>query len=121
MVSADNKYGEVYTEDEVVKLVQMAVDSAVGYMSNGENEQDVRNRFSDADIREVARTDIERVFHPGEPLFILRGQDKRALGAVRFYRDHQWPSATQEHLNNIDAAVERFEAYRQLGHMKEPD
>jgi len=43
------------------------------------------------------------------------------LGAVRFYRDHQWPSATAEHLDSVDAAVERFEAYRQLGHMKEPD
>ena len=48
-------------------------------------------RFNEADIREVARTEIERKFMPGEPLFILRGQDRRALGAVRWYRDHQWP------------------------------
>lgn len=118
---ADNKYGELYTEDEVVQLVKMAVESAVNFMDNGESPDDVLERFTDADIREVARTDIERKFHPGEPLFVLRGQDKRALGAVRFYREHQWPSATQEHLNSVDAAVERFEAYRNLGHMKEPD
>jgi hypothetical protein len=118
---ADKKYGEMYTEDELVQVVQMAVESAVGFVSNGESSDEVIERFSDADIREVARTDIKRKFHPGEPIFILRGQDKRALGAVRFYREHQWPSATQEHLDNIDDAVADFEAYRNLGHMKEPD
>jgi hypothetical protein len=117
----DNKYGELYTEDEVVQLVRMAVESAVSYVDNGESQEDVLERFGDADIREVARTDIDRRFNPGEPLFVLRGQDKRALGAVRYYRDHQWPNATQQHLDSVDAAVERFEAYRSLGHMKEPD
>lgn len=117
----DNKYGELYTEDEVVQLVTMAVQSAVKFATDGESPEEVLERFGDADIREVARTDIPRRFHPGEPLFVLRGQDKRALGAVRFYREHQWPNATHEHLESVDAAVERFEAYRALGQMKEPD
>ena len=118
---ADGKYGEVYTEDEVVAIVKMAVDDAVASVVSGENPEEVKSRFTEGDIREVARTDIKRVFHPGEPIFVLRGQDKRALDTVKFYREHQWPNATKEHLDSIDDAVEHFEAYRNLGHMKEPD
>lgn len=118
---ADGKYGEVYTEDEVVKIVQMAVDDAVASVAGGENPEEVKSRFTEGDIREVARTDIDRVFHPGEPIFILRGQDKRALDTVSYYRQHQWPNATKEHLDSIDNAIEHFQAYRDLGHMKEPD
>jgi histidinol phosphatase-like PHP family hydrolase len=120
-MSADMKYGEIYTEDEVVKIVQMAVEDAVISVARGENHEEVRERYTEGNIREVARTDIDRIFHPGEPLFILRGQDRRALGAIRFYREHQWPNATKEHLDSIDDAVELFEAYRKVGHMKEPD
>jgi hypothetical protein len=118
---ADKKYGEVYTEDEVVKLVQMAIESAMESLSEGKSLDEVQEGFTEGNIREVARTDIPRIFHPGEPLFILRGQDRRALGAVRYYREHQWPNAPQEHLDSIDDAVELFEAYRQVGHMKNPD
>lgn len=120
-MSSDMKYGEIYTEDEVVKIVQMAVDDVIASVVSGENHEEIKARFTEGDIREVARTDIDRIFHPGEPLFILRGQDRRALGAIRFYREHQWPNATQEHLSNIDTAVEYFEEYRKVGHMKEPD
>ena len=120
-MAADGKYGEIYTEDELVSVVRMAVNSALEFVNNGEPTKQVLDRFNEGNIREVARTEIDRRFHPGEPIFILRGQDKRALGAVRFYRDHQWPNASQEHLNSIDRAVEHFEAYRTVGHMKEPD
>jgi hypothetical protein len=118
---ADGKYGELYTEDEVVKIVQMAVDDATASVAAGENAEEVKSRFTEGDIREVARTDLDRVFHPGEPIFVLRGQDKRALDTVNYYRQHQWPNATQEHLDSIDNAIEHFTAYRDLGHMKEPD
>jgi hypothetical protein len=118
---ADNKYGEIYTEDELVEVVQMAVDGVLRLVKDGEDHNEIKLRFNDGDIREVARTDIERKFLPGEPLFILRGQDRRALGAVRWYRDHQWPNATPEHLDSIDEAIARFEAYRKMAAMKEPD
>ena len=120
---ADNKYGELYTEDEVVKIVQMAVQSMIELVGNSDitNGLDIDGHFSEGNIREVARTEIERVFHPGEPLFVLRGQDKRALGAVRWYRDHQWPGSKHDHIDSIDEALARFEAYRKLGRMKEPD
>ena len=118
----------MYTEDELVKIVQMAVVETLRAVREVVETKDfdgafddITSRFSDGDIREVARTDINRTFHPGEPLFILRGQDRRALGAVRWYRDHQWPSATKEHLNNIDDAVAFFESYRKLAGTKEPD
>ena len=118
---ADNKYGELYTEDEVVKLVKDAVKQAIIMTDSGEPEEEIEEVFSEGNIREVARTEIERVFKPGEPLFILRGQDRRALGAIRWYRDHQWPSATQAHLDSIDEALAFFEQYRKLAGTKEPD
>jgi hypothetical protein len=118
---ADGKYGEIYTEDEVVKIVQLAVNSVLDLVEEEVEDDEILERFSDANIREVARTDIERKFHPGEPIFILRGQDKRAMGAVRWYRDHQWPNATQDHLDSVDSALQHFDAYRGIGHMKEPD
>ena len=119
---ADNKYGEIYTEDEVVKVVQLAVVEVLKLCKVDKAwEDDINGRFSEGNIREVARTEIDRVFHPGEPLFILRGQDRRALGAVRWYRDHQWPGSKPDHIESIDEALARFEAYRQLGSMKEPD
>jgi hypothetical protein len=119
---ADNKYGEIYTEDELVQVVKMAVDQARALVDAGEPEDFIDAHFTEGNIREVARTEIERVFgKPGEPLFILRGQDKRALGAVRWYRDHQWPNATNDHIEKIDDAVALFEEYRKVGVMKEPD
>lgn len=120
-MAADNKYGELYTEDEVVRIVQIAVDSALEYATNGDEPREIRAMFSDGNIREVARADINRMFLPGEPLFVLRGQDRRAIGAIRWYRDHQFPSARPEHLDSIDEALARFEAYRNLAGTKEPD
>jgi len=118
----DNKYGEIYTEDEVVKIVEMAVQAVIDWSADGKGSvEEIWSSFSEGNIREVARTDIERRFLPGEPLFILRGQDRRALGAVRWYRDHQWPSADKEHLDRIDEALARFEAYRKVAATKEPD
>ena len=118
---ADNKYGELYTEDELVQVVRMAVEETIGLCESGETDDMVWERFTEGNIREVARTEIERKFKPGEPLFILRGQDRRALGAVRWYRDHQWPNATQEHLESIDEALAFFESYRKMAGTKEPD
>jgi hypothetical protein len=118
---ADNKDGEIYTEDEVVQIVKMAVQEVLKGIREGNDEATIIDVFNEGDIREVARTEIERKFLPGEPLFILRGQDKRALGAVRWYRDHQWPNATNEHIEKIDDAVALFEEYRKVGVMKEPD
>jgi hypothetical protein len=118
---ADNKYGEIYTEDELVEVVQMAVDGVLKLVKDGEDENEIKLRFNDGDIREVARTEIDRHWLAGEPLFILRGKDRRALGAVRWYRDHQWPNAESEHLERIDDAVALFEEYRKVGVMKEPD
>jgi hypothetical protein len=118
---ADNKYGEIYTEDELVQVVQMAVTSTLEMVANGVDKPEIMLSFNEGDIREVARTEIERVWKPGEPLFILRGQDRRALGAVRWYRDHQWPNADQEHLNRIDEALAYFDQYRKLAGTKEPD
>lgn len=118
---ADGKYGEIYTEDEVVKIVLMAVEDAVTSIADGESPDHAQARFTEGNIREVARADIGRIFHPGEPVFVLRGQDKRALDTVLYYRQHQWPNSTEEHLDSIDNAIEHFKAYRNLGHMKEPD
>ena len=119
----DNKYGELYTEDELVAIVQTAVDEVIKLCGKDRDEDvtDILERFNEGNIREVARTENNRMFLPGEPLFVLRGQDRRALGAIRWYRDHQFPSAPQDHLDSIEEALARFEVYRKMAATKEPD
>jgi len=116
-----SKYGEIYTEDELVHVVKLAVSYVIEEVGESQATNEILERFTDANIREVARSDIPRKFLAGEPLFVLRGQDKRALGAVRWYRDHQWPAAPKGHLDGIDEAVEMFEQYRRVARTKEPD
>ena len=62
-------------------------------------------------------------FPPDEPTFTLRARDKRALAALRYYRDHQSPIAPTNHLDGIEAAYRNFDDFainnREL--MKEPD
>ena len=38
---ADNKYGEIYTEDEVVKLIRMAVDSVLDMVAQGVDKPEI--------------------------------------------------------------------------------
>lgn len=97
------KYGRLFTEDDVRSMLE-------AYEETGHNFDDLvqSGRFT---------------FPEDEPLFVLRAQDKRALGAIRYYQDHQNPRASIAHLNNIERAVRAFEDFRfhKADRLKEPD
>ena len=108
----DNKYGRVFTEGDVEKIFEWIGNAGDGQPLDLEwtlklmDEEGVRFKF-DAD----------------EPLFILRGRDQRAIGAIRFYQDHQSPRAPQNHTDGIASALAQFDRYRSehASKMREPD
>lgn len=96
---SDNKYGRVFTQADVEKMLDYAIDH--GY--DGEGAADLAARMD---------ADGERFKFPAdEPLFILRGRDKRARGAVRFYADHQSAQAPFNHMNAVEAAYRSFDHF----------
>lgn len=114
---ADNKYGHVFTEADVLKILEYVL--VEGEMSTSEQASgEAANWLSD-----VMEENIRFKFAKDEPLFILRGRDKRAIAAIRFYHDHQSPSAPVNHMDAIGKAIRSFDAYREQhpGELKEPD
>ncbi len=117
---ADNKYGRIFTENDVLAIISRVA-----------NTKETRGIDPEQLLREVLECDgpfddydeLRLKFDADEPLFILRGRDKRAAGAIMHYRDHQSPSAPHNHTAAIDAAFLAFNTYRQEhpGMMKEPD
>lgn len=110
---ADNKYGRVFAESDVAKILEWVEEntnpaSAIDY---------------DGIIESMDEEGVRFKFEPDEPLFILRGHDKRAIGAIKFYSDHQSPRAPVNHLDAIDKALQAFIDYREAnpGKLKEPD
>lgn len=107
----DSKYGQLFTESDVEKLLDVA-----GSME-----------WHHADwasvLAKAKEEGIRFKFPEDEPIFVLRGRDQRAIGAIRYYRDHQSPRAPMNHLDGLDKAVDNFERYRHTnaGDMKEPD
>lgn len=111
---SDSKYGRIFTESDVEKILEHLHDTyassspppVLENVLGAMDENGVRFKFSEE-----------------EPTFILRARDKRAIGAIRYYRDHQSPRAPQNHLDGLDKSVDLFEKYRIecAGEMKEPD
>lgn len=109
---SDRKYGHIYTESDVAAIVQwlwefdddITPNRAMRMLTNGE-------------------ADIRLKFDRDEPLFVLRGRDKKAEGAIKHYEDHQAPNAPHNHLDGIRASRLAFQQYRQEhpGKMKDPD
>jgi hypothetical protein len=106
---ADNKYGRIFTAADVEKVLQVA--EAEGHFN------------FDTLLPELDKRGVRFKFPADEPLFILRGRDKRALGAIRFYQDHQSPRAPVNHTDAIAKAFRAFDDYANShpGELKEPD
>lgn len=108
----DNKYGRVFTESDVDKILEWIGDQGEGQPLDLavalENMDDEGVRFK---------------FEVDEPLFVLRGHDKRAIGAIKFYAEHQSSRAPVNHLDAIDKTLQAFIDYREAnpGKLKEPD
>lgn len=100
---ADRKYGRIFTEADVYHM----------FFTIGIGQEEASSIIDDTKTK----------FPPDEPVFVLRGQDRRALGAIHFYRDHQAHDARTFHLEGIDKAVADFEKFRRdnLDKMKDPN
>lgn len=111
---ADLKYGRLFTLEDVQRIVDY-----VAFSDAHDDGPDVGNVL--ADMESDGKPPMK--FPADEPLFLLRAQDKRAIGAVRFYSDHQSPRAPMQHIERIDDAVSDFESFRLRNpeRTKEPD
>lgn len=98
---AENKYGALYTETDVINILDFVLEDLDSHLTVGDYMDAVR-----------AGEAGKMKFPPEEPLFLLRGQDKRALAALRFYRDHQNPRASFLHSNGVEKAMTAFEKFR---------
>jgi erythromycin esterase-like protein len=109
---ADNKYGRVFTESDVEKILEWFEEQGEGQPLDLE-----------AALEGMDGQGVRFKFEADEPLFILRGHDRRAVGAIRFYQDHQHPRTPQNHTDAIASAVAAFDRYREEnpGKLKEPD
>jgi hypothetical protein len=110
---ADNKYGRVFTEGDVEKILEWVE----------ENTNSASNIDFDGILTGMDEDGVRFKFEPDEPIFILRGHDRRAIAAIRHYQDHQSPRAPQNHVDAIASAVAAFDRYREEnpGKLKEPD
>jgi hypothetical protein len=111
---ADRKYGRIFTMSDVQKIIEW-------YEMNGVNPDFSMTPFDEAidEMDEVVRFK----FPYDEPTFTLRGRDQRAIGAIRFYEDHQSPRAPVGFIEGIEDARRDFVEYRDQHPemMKEPD
>ena len=104
---ADSKYGRIFTASDVEKIFEYA---------------DIPGSFAST-LKHMDADNVRFKFEPDEPLFILRGRDRRAAGAIMHYRDHQSPNAPSNHTDGIAKAFRAFNLYREEnpGLVKEPD
>lgn len=108
---ADLKYGQMYTESDLEKILQLAWDH--GDLTPAQIMKKIVNDDHDLRLK----------FSRDEPTITFRARDKRAEGAIRHYEDHQSPNVPAGHMENIERTRRAFEQYRldHPGEMKEPD
>jgi hypothetical protein len=112
---ADNKYGRVLTTSDLEKVIEFLYDEEYLRTDDELTVDDILNDMDEKGVRFK--------FDDDEPVFVLRGHDTRAVGAIKHYLDHQGPRAPENHINGIMAALRSFDTYRQEnpGKIKEPD
>jgi hypothetical protein len=117
----DRKYGRMFTMSDVLAIIELVA-----------NTKEVRGIdpeqiFTEIETCDGPFLDMEAPprfkFDKDEPTFTLRARDKRAVGAIKFYEDHQSPRAPVNFLEGIEAARRDFDVYRTTypAQMKEPD
>lgn len=93
---ADNKYGKLYTRDDVLAIIEICIEAGVDNSTDAWKHIDgYKGKLSN-----------------NMPVFVLLGQDRRALGTVRYYRDHQGSDAPNEHIRMIEKSLDDFDQYR---------
>lgn len=109
---ADSKYGRVFTQGDVEKILEWVQ----------AHDDDITLTLSDV-LDDMQDGGVRFKFDADEPLFILRGRDRRAIGAIRFYQDHQASNVPESHANCIASDMSAFDRYRNdhAEKMREPD
>jgi len=116
---ADNKYGRVFTTSDVETILEAV------FRKDAPDEwwDDHGSPQFDIILEDLDDMNARFKFDPDEPLFILRGRDKRAAGPIKHYQDHQARTAPNNHMAAIGKALQAFTDYRNANaeKMKEPD
>ncbi len=114
-IMSDSKYGRLFTESDVEKIIEFLYDDE--YIRT-DNELTAQDFIGDMDAKEVRFK-----FPVEEPIFVLRGRDKRALPTIISYLDNQSHRAPVNHIEGIKRAIAQFEQFsdEHSNLMKEPD
>src|SRR5436190_14751506 len=105
---SDIKYARVFTQEDVLAIVRECMES---------------NAMGTDDTQTIIDS-FEGRFPVDEPQFVLRGQDRMALGTVRHYRELcDVRGVSNEHRDGVDEAISDFESFRvdNPDRMKDPD
>jgi predicted MPP superfamily phosphohydrolase len=103
----DNKYGPLYTRDDLMAIIGKCIDADVA----GESE-----------AYEIVR-EYKGKLSGDMPIFVLLAKDKTAAGTIRDYDARQSISAPKHHLDMVAKAHSDFEewANHHPDKMKDPD
>lgn len=105
---ADRKYGQLFTEDEVRKLI--------GYATPDVSFEEALEEF-EADDRVLT-------LPPDEPTFVLRAQDVAAMVTLNSYRQEAVNAgAAEAHITGVEETIAQFQnfAAQNPNRMKVPD
>lgn len=113
---ADSKYGRIFTEQDAVAIALYVV----GWTRSAESEEAIP---SESDIVKWLEN-FEGHFPSNEPIFVLRGQDRLALGTIRNYETLAQSRRTPiAHRVGVGQAVRAFDNFRveHPDRIKDPD
>lgn len=114
IVAMDNKYGYLFTADDMIAFALIVAQSEIDVSVEPDAIDELLDNF-------------EGRFPKEEPLFLVRGQDRRALNCVRNYRTMITYSGSTEPdpklAKGLDAVVAQFEDFREAypDRMNDPD
>jgi hypothetical protein len=102
----DNKYGKLFTADDVRQIVERCL------------EEDVDNETHAEHIIDQ----YEGKFAGAEPVFVLLGRDRYARGTLHKYYDlcERGQKVDPEHLRVVERTINDFEEYAAVNTVKDP-
>jgi hypothetical protein len=103
----DNKYGKLFTVEDVHEIVEKAIESEVE---------------SKLDVDDIIQRH-EGKFAGDEPVFVLLARDRYARGTLHQYYDlcERGRKVPPEHLNVVERTINDFEEYAAQNTVKHPD
>lgn len=110
---SDNKYGRIFTEEDVKQFIGMAFVAGEEAENDSPTSAGGGEHGCDVDALFEAFDGEEFRFPEDEPMFVMRGQDRLALGTLRKYQElAEAHECDQDHLNTIEQTLRQFEHFR---------